>query len=91
MPNEAPVSPETFHRITVRRAQVLRELASGYTEREVAASLGLSVNGVRSHVENLREITGCSSVRELARWWRDHRARWCRFMWEQAGLEEEQG
>lgn len=89
MPNETPVSPETFHSITLRRAQVLRELARGSTEREAATALGLSFDGIRSHVANLREITECSSVRDLARWWREYRGDWCRFICEQAGLEEQ--
>ena len=62
--------------ITLRRAEILREFADGYTQREIAARLGISVNGVRSHVEDLRDITGSASVRGLGRWWRDHRLEW---------------
>lgn len=72
--------------ITHRRAQVLRELADGYTEREIAARLGMSVNGVRSHVERLRSLAGCATVRELGRWWRSERERWLAAMAVAAGL-----
>jgi DNA-binding CsgD family transcriptional regulator len=76
-----------YQSITVRRAEVLRELAEGYTEREVAARLGIQVAGVRSHVEDLRAITGCGSARELGRWWRENRAGWLERIGRLAGVE----
>ncbi len=73
-------------RITPRRAEVLRELADGFTEREAAAHLGISAKGVRSHAEDLKNLTGCASVRELARWWRANRERWIDLMREISGV-----
>ena len=73
-------------RITARRAHVLRELADGYSGRESARRIGLTHNGLRSQVEDLKKITGCSSQRELGRWWREHRASWLSLMSVQAGL-----
>lgn len=75
-------------RITARRAEVLREIADGYSAREVADGLGLTLSGMRSHVEALREITGCSSIREMGRWWRTRRALWLELMSIHAGLTE---
>ncbi len=38
-------------RISFRRAEVLRELAARYTERQVAERLNLTLNTVRGHIE----------------------------------------
>ena len=75
-------------RITARRAEVLREIAHGYSGREVAARIGLTQSGLRSHVEALKEITGCSSTREIGRWWRTQRPLWLALMSVQAGVTE---
>lgn len=75
-------------RITARRAEVLREIAHGYSGREIAARLGLTHSGLRSHVEALKEITGCSSTREMGRWWRTQRGLWLALMSMQAGPTE---
>ena len=82
-----PRSDATFCSITLRRAEVLRELADGSTQPEIAARLGISVNSVRSHVEDLRNITGCSSGRDLGRWWRRHRDEWVELTRQMAGGE----
>ena len=43
-----------YESITFRRAELLRELADGRTEREAAAAMGITIYGVRSQVEQLR-------------------------------------
>jgi DNA-binding NarL/FixJ family response regulator len=45
----APISP--------REEDVLRELARGSTDREIAATLGISVRTVQSHLDRIREKT----------------------------------
>lgn len=65
-----------FAAITFRRAQVLRELADGYSETEAASHLGISVSGFRATVQQLKDLTGCTGVRELGRWWRANRDIW---------------
>jgi DNA-binding CsgD family transcriptional regulator len=77
---------DTLALITLRRAQVLRALAEARTEREIAEALSLSVAGVRSHVEDLKQITGHRSTRELARWWQSNRTAWVSFMERAAGV-----
>lgn len=77
--------PAVFDAITVRRAEVLREIADGRTLREVAAALGIERSGVRSHVERLKLLTGCENTRELGRWWREHRQEWLVHMADAAG------
>jgi DNA-binding NarL/FixJ family response regulator len=72
--------------ITLRRAQVLRGLAEARSEREIADALSLTLAGVRSHVEDLKQITGERSTRELARWWQAHRQDWIEFLKREAGI-----
>ena len=72
--------------ITLRRAQVLRGLAEARSEREIALGLSLSLAGIRSHVEDLKQITGCRTTRELARWWQTHRHAWLCFQAREAGM-----
>jgi DNA-binding NarL/FixJ family response regulator len=73
--------------ITARRAQILARLAEGFTEREIAGELGLSLAGVRSHVSWLREAIGLDSGRELGRWWRSYRETWLDGLARLAGLQ----
>ena len=72
--------------VSFRRAEILRELADGRTEREAAHVLGVELSTVRSHVEELKGITGCASVRELGRWWRANRPGWAGFVLELGGV-----
>ena len=51
---------------TERELDVLRLLAEGLTDREIAEKAFLSVSTVRYHVNNLISKTGCSSRTELA-------------------------
>lgn len=52
--------------LTPRELDVLRLLAEGLTDREIAQRLFLSVTTVRYHVSNLTSKTGFSSRTELA-------------------------
>ena len=67
-------------RITFRRAAVLRELAEGRSESQAAEALGVEVTTVRSHVEELKVIAGCDSVREMGPWWRANRRHWAEYV-----------
>jgi DNA-binding CsgD family transcriptional regulator len=64
----------------------LRELERHDTEQGAADALGLSLTGLRSHIRDLKAITGAGSVAELRRWWREHRGRWLAEMAFAAGL-----
>ncbi len=77
---------EAYEKITIARARVLRGLANGQSERQVAEGLEITLNGVRSHVEDLKEVTGCHGVRELGQWWREHRTNWVAHAAEAAGV-----
>ena len=76
---------------TFARVRLLRDLADGRTEPEVARRLSMSYHSVRSQVEDLKAKTECESVRELGRWWRDHRCDWQAWCERQAGLLREEG
>jgi DNA-binding NarL/FixJ family response regulator len=78
----------TFESITLRRAQVLRELANDWTEREIAERLGISPSTVRSHLEAVKDILGLPSNRDVARFWRAERECWVRFMARESGAEQ---
>lgn len=73
-------------RVTFIRARVCAGLENQKTEREIADWLLVELSTVRSHVEDLKAITGCRDVRELGRWWRANRKSWCAWCEEQAGM-----
>ena len=52
--------------LTERELDVLRELTAGGTNEEIAEALGISVNTVRRHIQNLLAKTGFSNRLELA-------------------------
>jgi DNA-binding NarL/FixJ family response regulator len=58
---DAPARPAAASRglatISPREEDVLRELASGCTDREIAVTLGISVRTVQSHLDRIREKT----------------------------------
>lgn len=82
----SPAPAEVLTRITVARARILRELECRDSEAEAAAALGLSMNGLRSHIRDLKGITGAGSVREMQRWWRENRGAWLRELAAAAGV-----
>jgi DNA-binding CsgD family transcriptional regulator len=83
-----PAPADVLTRITVARARILRELERHDSEAEAAAALGLSMNGLRSHIRDLKGITGATSVREMQRWWRENRGAWLRELAAAAGVSE---
>lgn len=85
-PAMSPAPAKVLTRITVARARILRELECRDSEAEAAAALGLSMNGLRSHIRDLKGITGAGSVREMQRWWRENRGAWLRELAAAAGV-----
>ena len=57
-------SPE---RLTARETEVASLLAGGYTDREIAARLGIGRRTVETHAANVRAKLGLKSRRELLR------------------------
>lgn len=63
-------SPE--EQLTPREIEVLRLIVQGYTNRQIAELLSLSVRTVEGHRGNLTEKLGLHSRVELARYAREH-------------------
>jgi DNA-binding CsgD family transcriptional regulator len=55
--------------------RVLDELVAGGTNAQIASRLGISEDGVKWHLSELREEIGLSDRRELAEWWTAERQR----------------
>ncbi len=62
-----PVDPE-LDALTGRERDVLRLIARGYTYREAAGELVLSVRTIETHVSSVLRKLQLSNRRELARW-----------------------
>jgi hypothetical protein len=71
---------EVFARLTVRRVAALGQLAHGRTEREAAEALGLQIEGFRSVVRELKDLTGLNSTRDLGEWWRGNMGAWFEYV-----------
>ena len=72
LPSGAPIDPE-LDQITPREREVLRLLARGYTYKEIARRLEISIKTVESHVSSVLRKLQLSSRHELTRWATDRR------------------
>ncbi len=64
---EPPLDPE-LDSLTPRELEVLRLLARGYTYREIAEELVISVKTVETHASNVLRKTQQSNRNALTRW-----------------------
>ncbi|MBJ7456175.1 MAG: response regulator transcription factor [Thermoleophilia bacterium] len=64
----APATDPELDQLTPREGDVLLLIARGYTYKEVAAKLHLSVKTVETHVSNVLRKLQLSNRRELTRW-----------------------
>ena len=69
---DIPADPEV-DQITVREKEVLRLIARGYTYKEVAKRLSISVKTVETHVSAVLRNLQLSNRHELTRWASDRR------------------
>jgi len=60
-------SPSEIDRLTEREVEILRELATGATNREIASQLIISENTVKNHVRNILSKLNLKNRREVAR------------------------
>ena len=63
-PEPRPSETDPLAQLTARELEVLRELATGASNRTIADHLFISENTVRNHVHNLLEKLGLASRRE---------------------------
>ena len=61
-------SDESVHPLTNREMQVLRHVAMGLSNREVGQSLGISVETVKEHVQNLLRKLNVNDRTQAAVW-----------------------
>ena len=67
-----PADPE-LDQLTPREREVLRQIARGYTYKQVARRLSISIKTVESHVSAVLRKLQLSSRYELTRWATDRR------------------
>ena len=53
-------------RLTNRQKEVMSQIVTGATQKQVARELQLSPNTIRNYLSNARKATGCQSTIELA-------------------------
>jgi DNA-binding NarL/FixJ family response regulator len=70
---DAPAVDEDLDRLTSREREVLRLIARGYTYREIAKELFISVKTVETHVSAVLRKLQLSNRYELTRWATDRR------------------
>jgi DNA-binding NarL/FixJ family response regulator len=70
---DVPVVDAELDLLTTREREVMRLIARGYTYKEVASELFLSVKTVETHVSSVLRKLQLSNRRELARWASDRR------------------
>lgn len=80
-----------WERITFVKARVLAGLEDQQTEQRIADGLNVALSTVRTHVGELKAISGCGDVRELGKWWRRNRLEWAAWCVRQAGILPDEG
>jgi RNA polymerase sigma factor (sigma-70 family) len=70
----AQAEREKLARLTPREQEVLRRVAGGKSNKEIARELGISVKTVESHIGRLLAKLGVASRTEAARWFYHHRS-----------------
>lgn len=70
---DVPVADEELDRLTAREGEVLRLIARGYTYKEVAKELFISLKTVETHVSSVLRKLQLSNRHELTRWAADRR------------------
>ena len=69
---QGPADPE-LDQLTVREREVLRHLARGYSYKEIARQLSISIKTVETHASSVLRKLQLSSRHQLTRWASDRR------------------
>lgn len=70
--SEATISTQELQNLSPRELDILRELANGSSNGEIAAKLHLSVNTVKHHVHNILAKLNLLNRREVVTFARKH-------------------
>ena len=70
---EQAVASDELDRLSAREREVMRLIARGYSYKEVAAELFISIKTVETHVSSVLRKLQLSSRHELTRWANDRR------------------
>lgn len=65
---DAPVADDDLDQLTPREREVLRHLARGYTYKEIARQLTISIKTVETHASAVLRKLQLSNRNELSRW-----------------------
>jgi len=68
-----PIHDDELDRLSNREQEVMRLIARGYTYKEVAAELFISIKTVETHVSSVLRKLQLSNRTELTRWAADRR------------------
>jgi DNA-binding NarL/FixJ family response regulator len=72
-PAKAPVRPTSLSRLSERETEVVRAIARGRTNQEIATELFISMSTVKGHVASAQTKLGLRNRVELAAWAWEHR------------------
>ena len=72
LPAAVSREPEELNQLTDREREVLRLVAQGGTDKEIAGELYVSARTVQNHLASVRAKLGLSRRAELARWATEH-------------------
>jgi DNA-binding CsgD family transcriptional regulator len=67
-----PLEAQPFVDLSTRECEVLALVARGDTDEQIAANLFIAVTTVRSHLDRIRDKTGCRRRPELTRFALEH-------------------
>ena len=60
-------TPPGIHQLSAREQELVILAAQGFTDAQIAAQLRISVRTVRSHLNRIRDKTGCRRRADLTR------------------------
>ena len=62
-----PQAPADLRRLSARERELVTLVAQGRTDAQIAAQLYISIRTVRSHLDRIRDKTGCRRRADLTR------------------------
>jgi DNA-binding CsgD family transcriptional regulator len=61
-----PLAPAGHGKLSARERELVTLIAQGRTDADIAAQLYISIRTVRSHLDRIRDKTGCRRRADLA-------------------------